>query len=167
MKGGRFCEGGLIETAPKGAGTFPGPDDGLLPGGTLRAKGKPYRQHCGHKNDRGADDDQRFFLLCRHVSIPPESKNKKPRLPDRERGFFDKTDAHDPSIVNRENSAVPGTPAEGKAQYGGGTAREFHPLPRKCAAQYAIVYATVYRTGTFFASPFGSVRKTYLRYRRS
>ena len=89
------------------------------------------------------------------------------RLPDRERGFFDKTDAHDPSIVNRENSAVPGTPAEGKAQYGGGTAREFHPLPRKCAAQYAIVYATVYRTGTFFASPFGSVRKTYLRYRRS
>ena len=92
---------------------------------------------------------------------------KKLRLPDRERGFFDKTDAHDPSIVNRENSAVPGTPAEGKAQYGGGTAREFHSLPRKCAAQYAIVYATVYRTGTFFASPFGSVRKTYLRYRRS
>ena len=148
-------------------GVYDGYADGLLPGGTLRAKGKPYRQHCGHKNDRGADDDQRFFLLCRHVSIPPESKNKKPRLPDRERGFFDKTDAHDPSIVNRENSAVPGTPAEGKAQYGGGTAREFHPLPRKCAAQYAIVYATVYRTGTFFASPFGSVRKTYLRYRRS
>ena len=54
-----------------------------------------------------------------------------------------------------------------ESQYGGGTAREFHPLPRKCAAQYAIVYATVYRTGTFFASPFGSVRKTYLRYRRS
>ena len=80
---------------------------------------------------------------------------------------IERGESHDPSIVNRENSAVPGTPAEGKAQYGGGTAREFHPLPRKCAAQYAIVYATVYRTGTFFASPFGSVRKTYLRYRRS
>ena len=89
------------------------------------------------------------------------------RPPAAEPGQKAAADAHDPSIVNRENSAVPGTPAEGKAQYGGGTAREFHPLPRKCAAQYAIVYATVYRTGTFFASPFGSVRKTYLRYRRS